>query len=144
MSQAFAGHVGARMWARWSRALARRGFDSVVLADEFDEAVGGLNVRNASLDDSLADYFTKLAYEVTGSHAKGGRAGGRAPFELLADAVDGEADAIERWWEYERGSRDRRQLTWSGGSRDLRALAGLDRERTDDEIAEEELGVTTS
>lgn len=124
------------MWARWSRALARRGFDSVVPADEFDEATGGLNVRNAS----LADYITKLAYEVTGSHAKEGRAGGRAPFELLADAVEGEADAIERWWEYERGSRDRRQLTWSCRSRNLRALAGLGRERTDDKIAKEELG----
>lgn len=141
VSEAFAQHVGARMWARWSRALVRRGFESLVLADEFDELRGGLNVRMATLDDDdLAGYFTKLAYEVTGGHAKEGRAGGRTPFETLAEAVLGRADAIERWWEWERASRDRRQLTWSGGRYDLRRLARLGRERTDEEIAEQELG----
>jgi hypothetical protein len=140
VSEAFAAHVGARMWGRWSRALGRRGFDSVVLADDYDEMRGGLNVRMATLDDSLADYFTKLAFEVTGAHAKEGRAGGRTPFEILADAVMGEAASIDRWWEWEAASKDRRQLTWSGGQYNLRRLAGLGRERTDAEIAEEELG----
>lgn len=141
VSVAFAQHVGVRMWQRWSRALARRGFASVVLADEFDEARGGLHVRMASLDgDGLADYFTKLAHELTGGHAKEGRSGGRSPFEVLASAVEGVADDIGLWWEWERASLGRRQLTWSGGRRDLRRLAGVGRERSDEEIVAEELG----
>lgn len=139
VSEAFAAHVGAGMWQRWSRAMERRGFESVVLADDFDEMRGGLHVRMASLDDDLAAYFTKLAYEMASGHAKEGRAGGRTPFELLADAVEGEAEAVERWWEWEKASLDRRQLTWSGGTRDLRRLAGLGRQRSDEEIAAEGL-----
>lgn len=141
VSGAFAEYVGTRMWGRWARALGRRGFESLVLADDFDELRGGLNVRMASLDDDgLADYFTKLAFEVTGGHAKEGRAGGRSPFEILAGAVEGVADDVERWWEWEAGSRDRRQLTWSGGDRDLREWAGLGRQQSDEEIAAAELG----
>ena len=45
---------------------------------------------------------------------------------------------MARWWEWEAASNGRRQLTWSTGRRDLRALAGLGREATDEEIAEED------
>ena len=59
--------------------------------------------------------------------------------QLLADAVDTyEAAAMARWWEWEQASDGRRQLTWSRGARDLRSLAALGREATDEEIAEEE------
>ena len=68
-----------------------------------------------------------MAHEVTGGHRKEGRPrGGRTPMQLLADAVETyEESALARWWEWEAASDGRRQLTWSTGRRDLRALAGL-------------------
>lgn len=138
---AFGGQVSAdlvaasvgRMFARWSRALERRGFSA---SEEH-----GWDLRRAQLGDGdLADYFTKMAHEVTSGHRKEGkRAGGRTPMQLLADAVETyEETAMARWWEWEAASDGRRQLTWSTGHRDLRDLAGLGREATDDEIAEQE------
>jgi hypothetical protein len=127
-----AASVGARMFSRWRAALERKGFDA--------SDAHGWDLRRVQLGDGdLADYFTKIAHEVTGSHRKEGRrAGGRTPMQLLADAVDTyEESAIARWWEWEQASEGRRQLTWSTGRRDLRKLAGLGAESTDEEIATE-------
>jgi hypothetical protein len=64
--------------------------------------------------------------------------------QLLADAVETyEESAMARWREWEAASDGRRQLTWSTGRRDLRSLAGLGREATDDEIADEDLYADT-
>lgn len=101
----------------------------------------GSDLRRAQLSDGdLADYFTKMAHEVTGGHRKEGRTrGGRSPMQLLLDAVETyEETATARWWEWEAASDGRRQLTWSTGRRDLRDLAGLGREASDEEIADEE------
>ncbi|NMO90607.1 hypothetical protein [Actinomycetospora sp. TBRC 11914] len=125
--------LGPRLFGRWSRALERKGFAASV--------EHGWDMRRAQIGDGgLADYFTKMAHEVTGGHRKEGRArGGRTPMQLLADAVDTyEESALSRWWEWEAASDGRRQLTWSTGRRDLRALAGLGREATDKEISEED------
>jgi hypothetical protein len=52
--------VGARMFGRWRRALERKGFDA---SDEH-----GWDLRKAQLGEGdLADYFTKMAHEVTGA-----------------------------------------------------------------------------
>lgn len=125
--------VGARMFGRWRRALERKGFDA---SDEH-----GWDLRKAQLGEGdLADYFTKMAHEVTGAAGKHGRRhGGRTPMQLLADAVDTyEATTMARWWEWEEASDGRRQLTWSRGQRDLRVFAGLSQEATDEEIADED------
>ena len=105
------GTVGARMFSRWRAALERKGFDA---SEEH-----GWDLRRVQLGEGdLADYFTKIAHEVTGSHRKEGwRAGGRTPMQLLADAVDTyEESAMARWWEWEQASEGRRRLTWSTGS----------------------------
>ena len=127
-----AASVGARMFGRWRRALERRGFSA---SDEH-----GWDLRRAQLGNGdLADYFVKMAHEVTSGHRKDGRYGGRTPMQLLGEAVDTyEETAMARWWEWETASDGRRQLTWSTGRRDLRALAGLGQEATDEEIAEED------
>ena len=60
--------------------------------------------------------------------------------QLLADAVETyEKSALARWWEWEQASEGRRQLTWSTGARDLRKLAGLGAEDTDEDIVAEDL-----
>jgi hypothetical protein len=129
--------IGERMWQRWTRALRRKGFDS--LRDS-----GGLDVTMASLrptadGSGLHDYFVKLAHEITGGQAKLAKGGGRTPFQLLAEAVEGLADEVDLWHEWERASQGRRQMVWSTGRRSLRQWAGLGAEQTDEEIAEEEL-----
>jgi len=128
--------VGARMFRRWRTALARAGFSA---SEEH-----GWDVRKIRLlDGDLADYFTKIAHEVTGAHRKenGERRGGRTPMQLLADAVDTyRVEELARWWEWESASQGRRQLTWSRGRRNLRALAGLGVEQDDQQIAEEDFG----
>lgn len=128
-----AASIGARMFGRWRRALERRGFSA---SEEH-----GWDLRRAQLGDGdLADYFTKMAHEVTSGHRKETKSrGGRTPMQLLGEAVDTyEAGAMARWWEWEAASDGRRQLTWSTGRRDLRAFAGLSREATDEEIAAED------
>ncbi|GAA4930994.1 hypothetical protein EV188_102494 [Actinomycetospora succinea] len=133
-----AGSIGARMFSRWRGTLERKGFDA--------SEQHGWDLRRVQLGDGdLADYFTKIAHEVTGSHRKEGRrAGGRTPMRLLADAVDTyEESAVARWWEWEQASEGRRQLTWSTGRRNLRALAQLGAEATDEDIAAEDLDADT-
>ena len=54
-----AANVGARMFGRWRRALERKSFDA---SNEH-----GWDLRKAQLGEGdLADYFTKMAHEVTG------------------------------------------------------------------------------
>jgi hypothetical protein len=124
--------IGHRMWQRWTRVLDRRGFTSW-------KHRGGVDVRMATLrTDNLAHYFTKLAREVTYSHAKESR-GGRSPFKLLTDGLGtGDAEDLDLWGEWEQVSFGKRQLTWSLGAHDLRKLAGVG-EQTDEEIATEDL-----
>ena len=88
---------------------------------------------------NLADYFVKLAREITSSTTKNSRAG-RSPFAVLRDGLTtGFLDDLELWRDWERASKGRRQVTWSLGDHDLRTLAGLDPEQSDEEIAAEEV-----
>lgn len=121
--------VGDSMHARWASALAKHGFES------WRES-GGLDVRMASLNsDNLADYFVKLAREVTSQATKETRKG-RPPFAILDDiAAHQLADDGDLWREWETASFRRRQLTWSRNDLDLRKFARLGEELTDEEAA---------
>ena len=89
-------------------------------------------------DAGLAEYFVKAARELTSSGTKDSRAG-RSPFAIGRDAVETyRVQDVELWRQWERVSQGRKQLTWSTGRRDLRAWAGLRRERTDEEVAAQE------
>jgi hypothetical protein len=139
INQKDATHVAERMHRRWSRALEKRGFESW-------RDSGGLDVRLGSLKpgtgSGLHEYFVKLSHEITGGQAKLAKGGGRTPFQILADfvAAGGEVGCFESdlalWREWEQASFNRRQIAWSKG---LREWAGLGREQTDEEIAQEEL-----
>src|SRR3954451_14704330 len=125
--------IGHRMWQRWTRVLERKGFTSW-------KHRGGVDVRMATLStDNLAHYFNKLAREVTYSHMKEAR-GGRSPFKILTDGLQtGDASDLDLWAEWEQASYGRRQLTWSLGKHDLRKLAALGAEESDEEVAADEL-----
>jgi len=129
-----------RLFGRWEAALAKQGHSVI---DEH-----GIDLRPVLPGDSaLGDYFAKstygvtpaaAAYEVTGSQSKTAGKGGRTPFEILRDVVRvGLVDDLELWTEWEKGSKGRRQFTWSRGLRDM---LGLNAERTDEEICDEDAG----
>jgi hypothetical protein len=84
--------------------------------------------------------FTRLGAEVARSDLKTGRKGSRMPFEVAQGAADGLADDVPLWLEYEHGAFGVRAMYWSNGMRaKLAELVELD-DRSDDEIAAEEVG----
>lgn len=113
----------------------------------------GVDFRSAEKD--IADYVSKfghepvslkrpykwtIEHELTKSQTKISRvSGGCTPLQLLADHLNGEKvlgrDPGKLWQEYARVFKGKRQLVWSHG---LRALLGLGRDQTDEEIAKRE------
>lgn len=137
--------VASGMFGRWSRGLEAAGLDAPLRRGQEWHLVAG--------DDggqSVAEYLAKLGRSAAGgaalglelTHVRPGRsrsALATAPvWSLLDQAADGEAAAIHGWHEWERASKGRRQVGWSKGLRALLALPEV--ERSDDELAAEELG----
>lgn len=126
-------------WAhgKWSRALVRQGLDAPLPVGQLARLVTG------PADADLSAYLSKstdLGLELTQSQSKRARsAHGTSPvWEQLTAAIEqGDADALDRWHEWEKGSHGRRQITWSQGLRDD---LGLGQEQTDEEIAGQEAG----
>jgi hypothetical protein len=129
------------IFGRWSSALKALGLPTPLLAGQ------DLRVLNGPADEALAGYFTKAVHgprsigqELTNSQSKTARGGHKthSVWEFLDDVIDaGDADALDRWHEWQRGSKGRRQLTWSKG---MRELLGLRFEKSDEDVAAEELG----
>jgi hypothetical protein len=130
------------MFGRWSSALRARGLARPLMVGQ------DARLLDSAADADLARYFTKsvhgghrIALELTASQTKHARAihGTRPAWALLDDVVDlGDADALDLWHEWERGSKGRRQITWAQGLRQRLGL--LADEQSDEQIAAEELG----
>lgn len=137
--------LGCEMFQRWADALERKGFRAPMARS------GGLD---AQLWDGstkkLSRYFTKQSYlstadraamELTRGDLKKARNGNRSPMEILtalaekspADRAEA-LDDLRAWFEWERVSAGRRQITWSTG---LRNFLNLAPEASDDELANE-------
>lgn len=133
------------MFERWSKALQRKGLDAPLLKAQDARLLDG------PADEALSQYLTKaqdngtvthrkIGLELTSSQSKKARTeySTRTPWELLDEWFgEGLADSAELWGEFEKASKGKRQLTWSRG---LRELLGLVQEKTDEEIAAEEVG----
>lgn len=125
------------IWAGWLRRLTALGLDAV---KECGISLAELDLENAR--EQISGYLNKSTYErSTGSAArelagqigKVGRNGNRAPFDVLADLVNGGlAEDLAIWSEWEDASKGRRALTWSRGLRRQLLTRG---ERSDEEIA---------
>lgn len=134
--------LGHSMWRRWAAGVRSVGLES--WRDR-----GGLDVRVSTGGDlgALGAYLAKqgadlegLAAEATLGAFKEGRKGSRTPFQIARSVLEtGDAADVALWREWEQVSKGRRQLTWSRG---LRVQAGLANERTDEEIAAEEVGTS--
>jgi hypothetical protein len=139
--------VASGMFKRWSRGLVGAGLDAPLLVAQDWHVVNG---ERAS--DELGGYLSKfvelgeseaagLGLELT--HSMPGRARAalktRPVWSLLDDLAEtGEAENLERWHEWERASKGKRQVGWSKGLRDR--FAPEVAELSDDEIVDEELG----
>ena len=91
------------------------------------------------VNTAIGDYATKFgaALELTHGMQKRGRNGSRTPFQILADfANGGDCDDLKLWYEWEHGSKGRKQLTWSRGLKDRFEVEDL----TDEQIAAEDVG----
>lgn len=87
--------------------------------------------------ESLAQVIEGTSYEMQGSMTKKARAGSRTPAQILHDVREtGNADDMELWWEYERVSKGKHSIDYSRGLLDLVGV----RERSDEDIANEEIG----
>lgn len=145
--------LGTSMFLRWRESLNVRGIRPSLRR--------GVDIRRVRSDDKIADYFAKqlyhlkgegsTAHDVSGSHGKEAKNGGRTPFGILANLVQlertGEVDAagsVERdlalWQTFEKASRGRRQLLWSRGFR-ADVLAGVE-DLSDQDVVDEAPGGT--
>lgn len=112
-----------RLFVLWRAACGKAG----VGAPEFGP---GVHVRTAK---DAADYVAKwgFATEVTHAHIKTAKAGGRTPWQLLADSMAGDKRATWLFREFAEGFHGKRQLYYSPG---LRQKLGLLDELTDQQL----------
>jgi hypothetical protein len=88
----------------------------------------------AKWGEEMKNALAPISREMVCSHTKNGRDGGRSPWQLLRDAHGGDRHAGHLFHEFISCFSGRRQLSWSRGGREL---LGLQREKTDEELAEE-------
>lgn len=129
------------LYSLWSDGLAQFGMTA--------SRKRGVDVRiGTGVLDGLGKYLSKLTYETAGQRWKkgkgqplaDGRSSSRTPFQLLDDVLlYGRADDMERWWEWEKGSKGMRQLQWSDGLK----KKVLVEEVTDQDAAEADAGGDT-
>jgi hypothetical protein len=129
------------MKERWARAVQSAG--------RYASWEHGCDVRFS--DSDISNYIAKwgkdpgwtTAHELTKSVTKTGRRKGRTPTQLLADYLAGDGDAGRLWLQYAVNFKGERQLRWSNG---LRARLGLEKEKSDEEIAieQEEIAIVLS
>jgi len=115
----------ADLYHLWVAACARVG-----LPEPSD--AHGVDVRGARY---AGEYVAKwgFAMEITGSTSKRGKkeSAGRTPWQLLAEATEGDLTAAELWQEFAHAFFGKRQLFWSRG---LRAALELPPELTEQEL----------
>lgn len=132
--------VHGRMVDRWAGALRRQGLDAwdvgqhveLVRGDAAAEAVGKYLAKLPGSKRSAE----QLGYEMTSVGSKSDRTEGFTTWDLAAGAA-GFKEARAAWYEFERGSKRRRAVTWSRGLRDL---LGIGQEVDDETIAAEVMG----
>lgn len=139
--RADADKLKASMFGRWAKAMEALGLPAPLIEGQ------DLHVLDGAADQQLSRYFTKAVHqekriglELTSSQTKTARVvyGTYSVWKFLDDVIDnGDADALGYWHEFQRASKGRRQLTWSKG---LRELLDLRAEKSDEDIAAEELG----
>ncbi len=99
----------------------------------------GVHAELAETTRELADYLAKLGLELNGIADKTSKPGHFTSWDIARRAAEGEARFIGLWKEHAAAMLGARQLTWSRG---LREAVGLEQERSDEELAQDELAPT--
>lgn len=133
--------IWAVLEAEYSRAMRKLGGDVIVGKGTDSELVDPAQ----SSADRVGQYLAKavmtgtegqpsaIHWEMTNNFGKVSRGSGSStPWQMLADAADGDPRAFRLWREYEAASRGRRQMTISGA---LLSRYGL-RDETDAEAGD--------
>ena len=95
----------------------------------------GVDVQDGTYAEQYVNKWG-IEEEMTKSHVKHGREGGRTPWDVLRDYLAfGDCDDAELFREFAKAFKGKRQLTWSRGLRDLLHL-GV--ELSDEELAAQE------
>ena len=130
--------------AKWSRALVLAGMPGALVRGQDVHLVRGVEaateVGQYLVKSSAYGSAESLGRELMGTWSKTARSPhGTEPAWSLAEDFgrSGEADLLDLWNEYERGSKGKRQCTWSKGLRDLLAVGA---EISDEDVAAEVLG----
>lgn len=136
--------VASGMFSRWRRGLEAVGIEAVRAAQEWHIAEG----ERASED--LGEYLSKMADDDVAAglgleltHSAPGRAERanktRPVWGVLDEFTEtGDVAMLQRWHEWERGSKGKRQVAWSKGLRE-RFAPELE-ELSDGDIASQEVG----
>lgn len=117
----------ARIWFndRWARSVRK------VLGASHVPNEHGVDLRKVN----RADYLAKLGLELLDPGTKRARGKNRTPLQIAVGAASGKSPADEALWRtYCDAMRGAKMLTWSRG---LRKAAGLEDEKSDEEIANE-------
>ncbi len=128
------GHIHSRLAAS-CRSFGLRGPDPL----------HGVRIDPNVSDAAVGDYVTKggdwtPAEELARGDLKTGRTGSRTPFQLLADYyATGDARDRQLWREYSRVTRGLAAVRWSRGLRAIMLGPAVEPERTDEELAVEDV-----
>lgn len=126
----------AELHAVYNKQLAKLGFKPS------KERVGIRMDYVSKPDKAVARYVSKLqaGFELTRTDLKQSRAAdgkGATPFDLLERAIEGDADARRLWGEFEHAISGKSAVRFSKG---LRGHLEMEDAKTDEELAEEEVG----
>ena len=132
----------SRIYSRWSAAAERRGFK----APTRERGVKLEVAAKAGDMDALASYMAKsqlsgingLADELTGSVVKRAKGENRSPFEVLESLGEKKTPSdLAIWYEWEKNSHGRRQISWSKGAKNALGVNDLSDEEIVDGLDEE-------
>lgn len=128
------------LFPKWHREVVRSGMPGALAQGQDARLVDGVTAA-ATLGGYLAkDPAESIGRELMGSWSKEARSEhSTQPVWRIAERFfeTGEALLLDRWHEYERATKGRRQIAWSQG---LRALLAVGEEATDEEVADEGAG----
>lgn len=130
--------VGIHVRAKWRRFITRAGYrpPSELHGVKIDVCT---SAAEAGLYVAKTQDGRSPGNEMARADLKSGRAGHCTPFELLGEVADtGDLAGLPLWHEYEKATKGHQAITWSKGLR--RLLLGVEPERSDEELAAEEIG----
>ena len=117
---------------RWLNMLKKRGRDA-----SWENGID-VRIKDSDISDYVAKYGKepnwKIEHEMTKSPSKIGKWHNKTPFQLLHEYNEGDSASGRLFIQYVMNFKGKAQLDWSTG---LRSMCGLDKEKSDEELAKE-------